>query len=115
MNKQTKTILGLAIVGVGGYMLWKSMKPAPAQTTQFIGDRQRLMVGMSGKKNLTDINTDVVRDSGWLRASGKLANSSSTKMFEVEDSGWLRASGKLANSPSNNMFDIKDSGWLRMV
>ena len=27
MNKQTKTILGLAVLGLAGYLVWKQMKP----------------------------------------------------------------------------------------
>ena len=34
MNKQTKLILGVALVGVAGYMLWKqSSKPTTASLT----------------------------------------------------------------------------------
>lgn len=28
MNKKTKLLLGVAVVGVGGYLLWKSRQPA---------------------------------------------------------------------------------------
>ena len=42
MNKQTKMWLGIALVGVAGYMLWKqSKKPAASFSGGVMGDRSK--------------------------------------------------------------------------
>jgi len=40
MNKQTKLILGVALVGVAGYMLWKQSSKTTASLTGVVGPRK---------------------------------------------------------------------------
>lgn len=40
MNKQTKLILGVALVGVAGYMLWKQSSTTASLTGGVIGQRK---------------------------------------------------------------------------
>ena len=41
MNKQTKMWLGIALVGVAGYMLWKQSKKSAAFSGGVMGDRSK--------------------------------------------------------------------------
>lgn len=90
MNKNTKMLLGVAILGSGGYLILKSLKPKP--TISFIGSfSKRQMSGgvmSKRKKNLTELRTDVAKDSGWLRGDGTTMKGGD--FFNVKGSGWLR-------------------------
>jgi hypothetical protein len=137
MNKNTKMLLGVAILGSGGYLIWKSLKPKP--TISFIGScknglkpcpknprkcydpkinylvnpcssngftgnlnpgplvSKRQMSGgvmSKRKRNLTEVRTDLSRDSGWLRGDGYVTPISdpltSGSFFDIKGSGWLR-------------------------
>lgn len=41
MNKQTKMWLGIALVGVAGYMLWKQSKKTTSFSGGVLGDRKK--------------------------------------------------------------------------
>ena len=57
MDKQTKLLLGLGLIGVGGYMLWKQGQKAPVVADasadapkSFTGNAGRRMRGANGKR-----------------------------------------------------------------
>jgi hypothetical protein len=131
MNKNTKILLGVAILGSGGYLIWKSLKPSPSlsfhggcknglkpcpknprkcydpkinylvnpcSANGFTGNlnpgplvSKRQMSGgvlSKRKKNLTELRTDVAKDSGWLRGDGTTMKGGD--FFNIKGSGWLR-------------------------
>ena len=105
MNKNTKILLGVAILGTGGYLIMKSLKPTPPlkftgnlNPGPLVSKRQmsggvmskRKTLGSNKKKmNLTEIRTDVSKDSGWLRGDGTTMKNRGD-FFNVKGSGWLR-------------------------
>lgn len=91
MNKNTKLALGIAVVGVGAYLIWKqTQKPSPsASFSGRVGNRQALM---SGKRNIVDNQTAVARPSSF-NANGTVGQGKGGRFFKVNDSGWLRANG----------------------
>jgi len=44
MTKQTKMLVGVGLVGVATYLLWKSSQPK-VTTTSFVGDNSRVFKG----------------------------------------------------------------------
>jgi predicted negative regulator of RcsB-dependent stress response len=46
MKKQTKTLLTVAVLAVGGYLLWQNMKKKEAPKASASGSKK--MVGMAG-------------------------------------------------------------------
>jgi hypothetical protein len=91
MDKNTKIALGLAVVGVGAYLIYKqTQKPVTtANYSGVVGNRQRLMSGM---RNIVDNQTDVARPSTF-NANGTVGQGKGSEFFNVNDSGWLRANG----------------------
>jgi hypothetical protein len=89
MDKNTKIALGLAVVGVGAYLIWKQTQKPAATAASFVGNRQRLMSGM---RNIVDNQTNVARPSSF-NADGTVGLGKGSKFFNVNDSGWLRANG----------------------
>lgn len=83
MNKNTQILLGVGILGIGGYLYWKSTQ------------KPKNMVGATGGK----------RKNMKRRADGIFANASGEKIFANGD-------GTAKPLPRNN-FDIQGSGWLR--
>ena len=50
MKKQTKILLGVAVLGVAGYLYWQSKQPKKAATTAFAGNsRQKVFTNASGQ------------------------------------------------------------------
>ena len=47
MNKQTKMLVGVGLVGVAAYLLWKSQQPkaTTSTTTSFVGNNSRVFKG----------------------------------------------------------------------
>ena len=91
MNKNTKIILGVAIIGVGAYMIMQNYKSQKKQN-QFLGLGSK---NRNRKRNLTDYKTIVNKDSGWLRANGQ-------EFFDVSSSGFNFTGGK-------EFFDVKST------
>jgi hypothetical protein len=116
MDKNSKLLLGVAVVGVVGYLLL-SKKPTkttttaaattpavPATTTSFTGNAGRVqkLVGMSGvspKENMVGLTNNLtVADSHWVRADGSTidmlmkpstaSKDASAKFFSPQDSTW---------------------------
>ena len=44
MTKQTKMLVGVGLIGVAAYLIWKSQQPKPT-TTSFVGDNSRVFKG----------------------------------------------------------------------
>jgi hypothetical protein len=116
MEKQTKLLLGLGLIGVGGYLLWKQgqMKPTTASYTGNVGRRMRFngptpKVGLGlgrkrkGKKNMAMMagGTVEAHQSTFNANGGAFSHGG---FFDVKDSGWQGFTGKA------NMM-VKDSGW----
>jgi hypothetical protein len=82
MNKNTQILLGVGILGIGGYLYWKSTQK----------DNTKKMVGMSGTRK---------RNIGGQRKI--FVPSASPKIFSADGT---------ANPLPRNNFDIQGSGWL---
>ena len=121
----TKTLLGVAVVGVAGYYLynnWKKAKAAPAPvakafsggvesdvTKPFTGEpsnNMKKMVGLSGKRGIagnTDINTIAPRDSRFNYRGGAKRFTGNEQKSASSD--WVRAdgiAGQFYNTQSTN-------------
>lgn len=124
MEKQTKLLLGLGLIGVGGYLLWKQgqMKPTTASYTGNVGRRMRFngptpkvglglgrkrkknMAMMAGKKNMMMMagGTVEAHQSTFNANGGAFSHGG---FFDVKDSGWQGFTG------GTGFFSVKDSGW----
>ena len=94
MTKTTKTVVSVAILGVGGYLLYKNFKkPAPAaaftgmpkdrkKNLAGVGSRKKFYTGVVGKRQrgLTDQFQDI-HSTSW-GATGK-AGANGTQFFRV--------------------------------
>lgn len=116
MEKQTKLLLGLGLIGAGGYMLWKqSQKPATASFATYGGRRQRFTgkqfsgkQNMGGKKNMAMMAGGTVEaHQSTFNANGSSDSFSHGGFFDVKGSGWLRG---FAGGPT--FYDVKDSSWM---
>ena len=127
MEKQTKTLLGIAIVGIGGYMIYKQMKPMAASTptadapamgesTPTTMSYTGSMVGNRMHNASGNIFKQGVKNQIFQNASGIFKEGESTQIFKglvkqgtinVKDSGWLRATGSV------DFYNTQSSGWLR--
>jgi len=89
MNKNTQILLGVGILGVGGYLYWKSTQ------------KPKSMVGMSG----------AVMGKRKRNAAGQpiFKQSASPKIFGLDGTN---ADGT-ANPLPKNYFNKQGSGWLR--
>ena len=90
MHKNTQMLLGLTVVGVGGYLLWKSGQ----KKTSFVGDsvkrRQRHLAGNSSK-NATGTNTTKVVSSSWSKGASLENRPAAAKVppfFDTASSKW---------------------------
>lgn len=95
MDKKTQMYLGVAVLAVAGYMLWKKSQdkkkaaapalPASTTTASFAGTDMNTVVGRRAKMvGLVKQNEQVV-DSGWVRADGTIAPT----FFDVQSSKWI--------------------------
>jgi len=123
----TKTLLGVAVVGVAGYYLYnnyKKAKAAPAPVAKaFTGDagdvkkfsggvqsdNMKKMVGLSGKRGIagnTEINTIAPQDSRFNPRGGAKGFTGNQQMSA--SSGWVRADGgKIAGQ----FYDTHSTNW----
>jgi hypothetical protein len=126
MDKNTKTLLGVAVVGVAGYYLYnnyKKAKAAPAPVAKaFTGDagdvkkfsggvqsdNMKKMVGLSGKRGIagnTEINTIAPQDSRFNPRGGKGFTGNQQKSAS---SDWVRADGgKIAGQ----FYNTQSTNW----
>ena len=86
MNKQTKTLSIVAVVGVGAYLIWKQMQPK--KTTSFSG-------GVMGKRQvgLTGIENGFAKNSNWIRPDlngRKLKLTGVNENMNAKNSNWIR-------------------------
>ena len=123
----TKTLLGVAVVGVAGYYLynnWKKAQAAPAPVAKaFTGDASnrmpafsggvqsdsmKKMVGLSGKRGIagnTDINTIAPQDSRFNPRGGAKGFTGNQQMSA--SSGWVRATGPIAGQ----FYNTHSTNW----
>jgi hypothetical protein len=130
MDKNTKTLLGVAVVGVAGYYLYNNYKkakaaPAPvaaafsggvggprtqAYTGNTTGDVMKKMVGLSGMKmrgiaGNTEINSVAPQDSRFNPRGGK---GFTGNLQKSASSDWVRADGgKIAGQ----FYDTHSTNW----
>jgi hypothetical protein len=120
----TKTLLGVAVVGVAGYYLYNNYKkakaaPAPVAKAPFTeepGDVMKKMVGLSGKRGMvglsgkrgiagnTEINTIAPQDSRFNYRGG--AKSWTGNQQKSASSGWVRADGI-----AGQFYDTHSTNW----
>ena len=85
MNKQTKTLSIVAVVGVGAYLIWKQMQPK--KTTSFSGRVGNRQVGLTGIENGN------AKNSNWIRPSlngRKLKLTGVAENMTPMNSSWIR-------------------------
>ena len=113
MTNTTKTVLSVAILGVGGYLLWKNFKkpaPAAASFAGGMGPRSKFFAGSSSAAAATVVGKRV-QMSGY-------ANTLGGNVIEAQGSGWVRGQGNVmpntgANGAPAGFFDTHSSGWVR--
>ena len=102
MEKRTKTILGLGVAVVGGYLLykyWQGQQPmatpvaaAPASTTTGTASSTASavpFVGVEGKNSFAAGNSNI-QSSGWVRNAdgGGSPKEVSGRFFDVKGTSW---------------------------
>lgn len=115
MEKQTKLLLGIGLIGAGAYMLWKQNQKPAASFGGPIGRRQRFTgkqfsgrQNMSGKKNMAMMAGGTVEaHQSKFNANGSSDSFSHGGFFDVQSKGWLRG---FTGSPT--FYDVKDSSWM---
>lgn len=70
MNKQTKVALSIAVLGVGGYLLYKNFTANKKNYTGQVGKRQIPFTGQAGKRQKNLTNTLNVKETNWVRLNG---------------------------------------------
>ena len=100
MTKTTKAVLSLAILGVGGYLLYKNFRKPSAS-----------FAGLSSSAAATVVGRRV-------QASGSKRNSLGGNVIKAQGSGWVRGQGNVmpntgANGAPAGFFDTHSSGWIR--
>ena len=124
----TKTLVGVAVVGVAGYYLynnWKKAQKSPAPVaaafsggvggpvtkpfTAEPGDRMKKMVGLSGKRGIagnTEINSVAPQDSRFNPRGGAKGFTGNQQMSASSD--WVRADGgKIAGQ----FYNTHSTNW----
>ena len=110
MDKNTKLLLGVGLVGVAAYLFIQSKKPKA--TTSFAGatfddvvGKRRGFVGELPVKQSTFEFTGAeqlpVADSGWVRADGV------QQFYDVQSPNWAKYAG------NTQFFDVESKGWVR--
>jgi len=98
MTKTTKMVLSVAILGVGGYLLYKNFRKAG-----FAGNGSAAVATVSGKR---------------VQYSGTKRNTLGGNRVQAQASSWVRGAGNVvpsagANGAPANFFDTSSSGWVR--
>jgi hypothetical protein len=112
MNKQTKTLSIVAVVGVGAYLIWKQMQPKKT-TTSFSGN-----VMGNRQVGLTGIENGNAKNSNWIRPSlnGRKLKLTGIENGNAKNSNWIRPSlngRKLKLTGVAENMNPKNSNWIR--
>jgi hypothetical protein len=112
MDKNTKLLLGIGLVGVGAYLLMQSKKPkattsfAGASFNDVVGNRRgfvnELPVENSTFTGFVGAGELPVQDSGWVRADGGVQ-----EFYDVQSPNWAKYAG------NTQFFDVESKGWVR--
>ena len=124
MTKTTKTVLSVAILGIGGYLLWKNFrKPSPAAAFAggVVGQRSKFFAGNSSAASATVVGRRVQmsgKATDRLANTSMYANSLGGNVIKAQGSGWVRGQGNVmpntgANGAPAGFFDTHSSGWVR--
>jgi hypothetical protein len=110
MDKNTKLLLGIGLVGVGAYLLMQSKKPkattsfAGATFNDVVGNRRGFVNELPVKEStfeFTGAEQLPVADSGWVRADGV------QQFYDVQSPNWAKYAG------NTQFFDVESKGWVR--
>jgi hypothetical protein len=110
MDKNTKLLLGVGLVGVGAYLLMQSKKPkttsfAGATFNDVVGKRRGFVSELPAKDStftgFTGAEQLPVADSGWVRADGV------QQFYDVQSPNWAKYAG------NTQFFDVESKGWVR--
>jgi len=110
MTKTTKIVLSVAILGVGGFLLYKNFRKAG-----FAGNGSAAVATVSGKRVKFAGNSSMAVQS----VSGKRKrNTLGGNVVQAQASNWVRGAGNVvfgagANGAPSNFFDTSSSGWVR--
>jgi hypothetical protein len=140
MNKQTKLLLGVGLVGVGAYMLWKKNQPKTAfagrDFSDVVGKRKGFVNELPAEDSKFNFNALASAPTPTLTGSGQYQHF--TNELPVKDSGWVRADGlalagmkvkgettdgtvgkfydvaepRWSKYTGSQFFDVKDKGWV---
>jgi hypothetical protein len=113
MDKQTKTLSIVAVIGIGAYLIWKQMQPKKTKTSFSGGVMGNRQVGLTGIENGN------AKNSNWIRPS---LNGRKLKLTGVEEnmnpmnSSWIRPElngKKLQLTGVEENMTPKNSNWIR--
>jgi hypothetical protein len=136
MNKTTKTVLTVAILGTGAYLLMKNLKKssftgnAGMRKRPFAGVGKRSKMSLTGIENVEigqrqkhgfagDASTDVVGNRvRMVGMAGKMSTLDKMEMaggrVNTQSSGWLRGiDGNGINGAPAEFYNVHSSGWVR--
>lgn len=108
MNNKTQILIGLGILGVGGFLYWKSKQPKTTETVKkMIGADAQVFEPTTEKPVFKGADGEVFKLSSnepvFNGADGSKPLSSD--FFQTSGSGWLRnmAGGQMATQNSGNV------------
>lgn len=114
MTKTTKTVLSVAILGVGGYLVWKNwQKQKSASFAGGMGPRKKHNLGKGFAGDSSRAASSVVGKR--VQASGK-KNALGGNVVDAQASGWLRGPSRVTtggNGAPAGFFKPHSSGWVR--
>ena len=112
MTKNQQVLLGVAAVGIVGYLYWKSKQPKAAFVTAGANGMKKMnMANVAGKK----MNTNGVQ-----KLAGPVANPGAKGAFKAgfakgnvapQKDSKLTANAAGANQPSMSHFQVKSTNW----
>ena len=127
MTKTTKVALSVAILGAGGYLLYKNFKkptPAAASFSGGVGPRKQHNLGKgfagNGSAAASTVVGKRVQMSG--KATDRLANKSmyantlGGNIVDAQASSWVRGASNIrqgGNGAPAQFFEPHNSGWVR--
>jgi len=122
MTKTTKVALSVAILGAGGYLLYKNFKkPAPAAAfaggvmNPAMGPRKKHNLGKGFAGNGSSAASTVVGKR--VQMSGTMyANTLGGNIVDAQASSWVRGASNIrqgGNGAPTQFFQPHSSGWVR--